>query len=291
MKEALRIPEHWDGSLWFNQYTGRGYHMHRHEELEVNLVTRGSAAYLVDERRYVLKTGAMIWLFPEQEHLLINQSPDFGMWILVLRAPILRRACTTDLSRPLLALKPAGSFCRTLTKQAMQRLDALSRTVFNTREDTDRYNAALPWLLLECWAAFQADQTEDPGEMLGEDVHPAVEKAARLIHYETEALSVEALGKQAGLSAGRLSRLFKQQLGLSLVEYRNKQRLERFLSLYGSGKRKTMMTAALEAGFGSYPQFHRIFKQLMGQSPAAYRRKTNADEIAVGSPVANDSQT
>ncbi|HTL51510.1 MAG TPA: helix-turn-helix transcriptional regulator, partial [Planctomycetota bacterium] len=274
MKEALKIPPHWDGALWFSQYTGRPYHMHKHEELEVNLVVRGTAAYLVDERRFVLKTGAQIWLFPEQEHLLIDQSPDFAMWILVLRANVLKRACTTDASKPLLALKPAGSFCRTLTKQAAQRLGALFETVLDSREDTDRYNTALPYAMLEAWNAFRSDQTDDPRDMLGEDIHPAVEKAARLIHYETEVKSVEALGKEAGLSAGRLSRLFKKQLGISLVEYRNKQRLERFLSLYGTGRRKTMMTAALEAGFGSYPQFHRIFKQLMGYSPAEYRRRS-----------------
>lgn len=274
MKEALKIPPHWDGALWYSQFNGQRYHMHKHEELEVNLAVRGTAAYLVDERRFVLKPGAQIWLFPEQEHLLIDQSPDFAMWILVLRAPNLKRACTTDASRPLLAVKPAGSFCRTLTKQAAQRLSALFETVLDAREDTDRFNAALPYAMLEAWNAFRSDQTDDPRDMLGEDIHPAVEKAARLIHYETEAKSVEDLGRESGLSAGRLSRLFKQQLGISLVEYRNKQRLERFLSLYGTGKRKTMMTAALEAGFGSYPQFHRIFKQLMGYSPAEYRRRS-----------------
>lgn len=277
MKEALKIPQHWDGALWYSKYTGRPYHMHKHDELEVNLVVRGTAAYLVDERRFVLKPGAQIWLFPEQEHLLIDQSTDFAMWILVLRAPVLRRICTTDSTRPLLALKPAASFCRTLTRQAAQRLGSLFETIHDSREETDRYNAGLPYALLNAWTAHLADQTEDPGDMLGEDIHPAVEKAARLIHYETEVKSVEDLGREAGLSAGRLSRLFKKQLGISLVEYRNKQRLERFLSLYGAGKRKTMMTAALEAGFGSYPQFHRIFKQLMGYSPAEYRRRSGEE--------------
>jgi AraC-like DNA-binding protein len=34
-----------------------------------------------------------------------------------------------------------------------------------------------------------------------------------------------------------------------------------------------MLDAALEAGFGSYPQFHRIFKRVMGRSPGKYRRQ------------------
>jgi AraC-like DNA-binding protein len=34
-----------------------------------------------------------------------------------------------------------------------------------------------------------------------------------------------------------------------------------------------MTAAALEAGFGSYPQFHRVFKQLTGKTPQQYRRE------------------
>jgi transcriptional regulator GlxA family with amidase domain len=43
------------------------------------------------------------------------------------------------------------------------------------------------------------------------------------------------------------------------------------------GQRMTMITAALEAGFGSYPQFYRVFTRLTGQSPNTYRRRLAAD--------------
>jgi AraC-like DNA-binding protein len=100
-----------------------------------------------------------------------------------------------------------------------------------------------------------------------------VEKAARLIHDETTTLGLDELARRSGLSPTRLSRLFKQQTGVALVDFRNRQRIERFLELYGTGQRRTMLDAALEAGFGSYPQFHRIFKRVMGRSPGKYRRQ------------------
>jgi AraC-like DNA-binding protein len=41
-----------------------------------------------------------------------------------------------------------------------------------------------------------------------------------------------------------------------------------------------MLDAALEAGFGSYPQFHRVFKRVIGCSPGSYRRRGwSAQEI------------
>jgi AraC-like DNA-binding protein len=75
------------------------------------------------------------------------------------------------------------------------------------------------------------------------------------------------------LSPARLSRQFKIQVGLGIAEYRSRARLERFLELYREGRPITALAAALEAGFQSYAQFHRVFRRLMGQSPAEFRRK------------------
>ena len=66
---------------------------------------------------------------------------------------------------------------------------------------------------------------------------------------------------------------FKQQTGIALVDFRNRQRVERFLGIYGTGQRLTMLQAAFEAGFGSYAQFHRVFKRVTGISPGEHRRK------------------
>ena len=38
-----------------------------------------------------------------------------------------------------------------------------------------------------------------------------------------------------------------------------------------------MLDAALEAGFGSYPQFHRVFKRVIGCSPAKHHTRRQAD--------------
>jgi AraC-like DNA-binding protein len=35
----------------------------------------------------------------------------------------------------------------------------------------------------------------------------------------------------------------------------------------------TALAAALEAGFGSYAQFHRVFRQETGRSPSAFARE------------------
>lgn len=95
-----------------------------------------------------------------------------------------------------------------------------------------------------------------------------------MLRDEADSTSVERGAQGVGLSASRRSRLFHQQTGVTLVNFRNRQRLQRFLRLYGPGKGMSVSQAALDAGFGSDPQLHRVFKQEMGCGPAQYWRRT-----------------
>jgi methylphosphotriester-DNA--protein-cysteine methyltransferase len=134
------------------------------------------------------------------------------------------------------------------------------------------FNAVLGHVLIASWRAYcQGTSVPDSVEL-----HPAVERAVALIDHRPQVESLDTVADHAGLSPARLSRLFAQQVGVSLITFRNSTRVRRFLELYGQGRRRTMLQAALDAGFGSYPQFHRVFRQTMGISPAQYRRTGGA---------------
>lgn len=269
--QALNIPAPLDGRAWFH---GSGYRwrrrVHRHAELEVNLVVSGRATYLVDEARYDLTPGTMIWLHPEQDHLLVNESPDYTMWLAVWRPESVSRICSAPASWPLTLPRPGGIFSKRLVEPAAEALDRLWRHALDIGEtQPDRLNALLAHLLLECWVMFREADELSPRH----DVHPAVERAARLLRYDAEARTIDDIAAHAGLSPSQLSRLFKRQMGLSITEYRQRQCLQRFFEHYGSGGGTDMTSAALAAGFGSYPQFYRVFKHHMGHGPAEHRRR------------------
>src|SRR5215216_6455585 len=69
-------------------------HAHRHAELELNLVVRGSASYLLGERRYELTPGTLTWLFPGQDHVLVDESADHELWWAVFRPSLVARTAT-----------------------------------------------------------------------------------------------------------------------------------------------------------------------------------------------------
>ena len=98
--------------------------------------------------------------------------------------------------------------------------------------------------------------------------HPVVSSAVRLLQGDPS-LGGSAIAKQLGVSLSRFARVFKSELGVSLVDYRNRLRLERFMTLVDSGG-GNLLEAALAAGFGSYSQFHRVFRAERGSSPREY---------------------
>jgi AraC-like DNA-binding protein len=212
-----------------------------------------------------------MWLFPAQEHVLVDRSSDYEMWIGVFRVGLVRRACTSPATVLLRKSDPKGIICRQLSREQSSRLSSLHAELSAKEKESDdpaTINAGLAWLLLTSWAAFRA--TSVPAA--GQDVHPAVEKAARILRDEDQTLSLDELAARCGLSPHRLSRIFKEQTELPLVRYRQRQMLQRFLAAMQSGRSTNLLGTALDAGFGSYPQFHRVFRQIIGISPREYFR-------------------
>jgi hypothetical protein len=150
----------------------------RHAELEVNLVVGGTASYLLGDRRYALTPGTLTWLFPGQDHVLVDESPDHELWWAVFRPALVAQIATTRQARPLLEEDPVGQFSRRLDSGRVRRLGALFHDV-QAAESVDDVlvNTGLAYLLIFAWRAFL--DSDDVVE--GVDLHPAVETIARML--------------------------------------------------------------------------------------------------------------
>jgi AraC-like DNA-binding protein len=94
---------------------------------------------------------------------------------------------------------------------------------------------------------------------------PRVKSVLRALQ-ENPRSSGEYLARQLSISPGHLARSFKVEVGMSLVEYRNRRLMDRFFVALERGN-GNLFAAALEAGFGSYTQFHRVYKRMFGSCP------------------------
>lgn len=269
MRDILQIPAGLEGDVYSHKTDRRLRQMHRHVELEFNLVTRGRAVYLLENGRYDLTPFSLLWLFPEQEHVLVRESADFEMWIAVFKESLLKKVCTSQSCRLLLEANPPGGHLRLLAKDSGLRLQSFLLHLAQNKNDRLLFNAGLAYAILDTWQAY----SNADGIPAGGELHPAVANAARMIRDDDSSLAVEKISQKVGLSTAHLSRLFLAQTGMSLLDFRSRTRIERFLTAYGNGRRSTMTEAALQAGFGSYAQFHRVFKKIIGVGPRAFQRK------------------
>jgi AraC-like DNA-binding protein len=263
--ERLGLPPGHRGAVWpppVRQAARARLYYHRHPELEANLVVSGTGAYLAGDRMVPLRPHSLVFLFPGQDHCLVRRTPDLRFLIAVWRPELVRSAVARTPAAVLAQADPSGSWCRTLPlarSRAVQRLAAELAGV----ADAALLDAGLAHLLLRLWSEFAA-APEDPGASA---LHPAVVRAAQVLGDPIRGrdASAASLARELGLSADHLGRLFRRQLGLSLPEYRNQRCLDRFLDRMRPGG--NCLQEALAAGFGSYAQFHRVFRGVMGLPP------------------------
>ena len=87
----------------------------------------------------------------------------------------------------------------------------------------------------------------------------------------THNLSLDQLGAVVGLSGSRLGHLFRKQVGLTPVQFLERQRLERACQLLEFSSRP-IHSIAEELGFENPFYFTLRFKRHLGQNPRDYRK-------------------
>ena len=94
-------------------------------------------------------------------------------------------------------------------------------------------------------------------------------------------LDVEALAREAHMSAGHLTRRFKAAYGESPYSYLMTRRIERAMALLRMGD-KSVTQICFEVGCSSLGTFSTRFTELVGMPPSTYRQ-AEADAV-VGIP-------
>jgi len=112
----------------------------------------------------------------------------------------------------------------------------------------------------------------------GPTANAAIRQALRHIarHY-AEALRLEDVAGQVGLSPAYFSGLFRRCAGMRFVDYVNQVRVEESRRLL-AGSDFAIVDIAVALGFGDQSYFSKVFKKYTGVSPKRYRQEKPALE-------------
>ncbi len=291
MLADLKLGRQYDGLLFLAESARNVPKLdsHRHVELELNLVVRGSITYVVGDRRFTFPSRTLLWLFPDQEHQLVARSDDAQYYVAVFKPSLIAKSCRTPAYEGLkLGNHDRDGVLNThlapdtfdLIRKTMDALmeGALDPDVLNREAgygwlsnfsfahgDPDGLNAGLHHLLLLCWRS----QKTGKGRGHAMALHRAVRRALELMSDGGAEMSLGQLAQACGTSDAYLSRTFRRQIGVPLSHYRNSLRLSRFWQEFRGLEQKTLAEAVYAAGFGSYAQFYKVFTQAYGQGPRA----------------------
>ena len=245
---------------------------HRHRQWETNLIVQGWTEYVLNGRRAHLTAGTVAWLLPCQAHLRIDSSQNLVMWVVVFEPSVARNLAADGeftLWRQWLRMgKPSDPAERIIDEPSVQRIAALCSQLVAKQPETVAETAAITWLIADAWTAYQCSNDAP----VASNLHPAVEKAARILHKRPELDDLKQVADECSISRAHLSRLFQQSLGQSMTEFRNRQRVDRFLAMCRPSHRIKATQAAYAAGFGSYTQAYRVVREITGRSPRELRR-------------------
>ncbi len=239
----------WKFSL---EYGGRRPR-HFHAEPELNLIVNGTATFGVGETIVKASKGELLGFPPGQDHALLETSPDVYLFAIGTESSFSSQVLRADADNVAIPLhiRLAPDDFKALTARASNIVD---------RDGVDQPGAEL-W---EHAHWLRQKSLERPNGSM----HVLTRRAIAAVS-ETPNLGCERLAQKLRTNPCEVSRYFHRDVGMTLVQYRTRLRLLRFIRLVDEGS-DNLMASAKTAGFGCYSQCHRTFQAELGCAPRQF---------------------
>lgn len=232
----------------------------------------GPSGETTDERDIVFALGE------SHREAMSRSLAEVGRWLVLDDVPLVsqREGKTVIVGRGWNVLTPVRSrtgitgmlmndaaLSRAALDESKQVQLAVLATILGNLLELKRHDArALPW---SPTLSGTGDGTPSlRAKSLPEEVAKAMKRVC-----EDPSVETRVLARAAYITPRVLAKHFRDQVGVPLIDYRNRVRVERFLGLVERGG-GNLLQAALDAGFGSYAQFHRVFRRMLGVTPREY---------------------
>lgn len=258
----------YDAELAVEAYQFRGvmqaFPNHFHEHYVVGFIERGRRDLTCRGRRYTTAPGDLLLFNPGDNHACegldglpldyrcINIGPE-------TMAKAARDIFGTD-GRPVFT-QPVVFHCELV--QDLRELHAMILRGEKGVRKEERFFLLLEQLLREFAETSAPEQETEPRA----EVRAVCDY---LQAHSSEAVSLDELGKIAGLSKYHLLRAFTRETGITPYSYLETLRIDRAKALLRRGD--TPAEAALAAGFSDQSHLTNAFKRFIGLTPGQYRR-------------------
>ena len=246
--------------------------LHKHEgELELFYIVRGAGQYMVDGRRLILREGNLVVCRPGVLH---GEMPEFRN--------VMESCCVAVKGVSLESGEDVSSLLGELTHNPVLNLTGEGRKIYTGMLDalTEMFRAsaeitAAENLLTRALLAYVLEKLLDrhhkDKERDGREDCLVYEVVRYLEEHFRENISLQELGKRFHISQSRLSHVFKEETGMSVLNYVLQLKLGEAQHLLMNTSRPVGEIGE-ELGFYETSHFNLMFKKYTGMTPSAYRQ-------------------
>ncbi len=259
--------------------SGSALYLHCHSELELFYLCEGELYFYVEETRYHIKKGDVLFI-------------PGGLMHYATRVTENNDACSFDafVFMPELIMDTLPAYCEKYLDASM--CNSISGTVHIHCKNSWQYkiiNHVSNIFELNSTPVEQCELTIR-GELLNiwqllyNNVYskmialhpshassPLLNKCIEYINTNyTDTFTLFELADMSGLSEGHFCRIFKEITGFTPFNYINRIRITKSCELLTRTNKK-IADIALSCGFNNIGYFNRIFKNIMKESPKSYR--------------------
>jgi len=230
---------------------------HAHDTPLIASVTGGAMTEERGRRSLLCEPGSMIYQPPDEPHGHRFQRTGGSCFILQFGDPWVRRMGELEVLKPSVPLdlrRSRGNWILGRIQEEFTAADAAAE------------------LAIEGLAVVLLGELQRAGERGREGARPGwLIRALEILHASLdETPPLAEIAARVGVHPVHLSRTFRRFHGCTMGAYLRGLRVQRAAEALRSTQRP-ISAIALEAGFSDQAHFSRVFKQLMGETPARYR--------------------
>lgn len=235
----------------------------------MNLTVKGRGKIFSGEHEFIVEPGDLLLFPPEAVHYY-GRADDSNEWYhrWVYFRP---RAYWADWLRWPHEVERVGHI-KLADQQLANEFDSLFLNIEETHKEIRPMSEQLAMNLLErlLIRCYEVTSLADHAPM----DHRILEACQILSASLSAEFSIEELAERVFLSPSRLAHLFREQVGVSIVRWREDQRIIRAKLLLQT----TPLPVAVigqQTGYDDQLYFSRVFKKRVGVSPSEYRKSSS----------------
>lgn len=255
-----------------------GYH--HHDFYEILYIEKGKVEYAIDDKKYILSEGDAVLITPSILHQLCKVIEKPSRRIILKFGKNYIESFSTPNSNLLKVFDlidngatPKLTFKDSFRKRVEQNLNIMNNMFLSTNYGEDLiYNEKFLQTMLLVNIEY-LNLIEDNSQITNYENTIVSNTINYISNNISKKISISDISKKLSLSPSRLSHIFKDETGTSILQFIIKKRLILAKELLRKGI--NLNDISIQCGFQDYTSFFRSFKKEYGITPRNYSADYN----------------